>query len=330
MFTSVHCANPHLPFFRHLGIQYLIDTLLGREKYSKQFTDAFPEVSVGNYDILFCSFPDRAALEAKRAYVANGITCFFDDGTASHSGEIFKLLSCYDDKTLDIRVTRSGKERLKNTLKRFACQMLPQNAKFNIDSLFLFGGNEGYVEDVGKIAIRRIPSPPRDLVAKVFLDEANLNQYRKKTAIYLTLPDNVSEKSKEIERRILLLLEKLTDNRVSVKLHPRRNSADFSWINDLLLPQSMWEAILIEGMVDEHSVLISPCSTAQTSPKLFMGLEPYLVFTYQVFPASDMPCSSFNTTISDITHAYSDKTKVIEITRMEQFELIANMINQLH
>ena len=327
VFTSVHCADPHFPFFRHLGTHYLIDVLFGREKYSKQLVNAFPEVSSRNYDILFCSFPDRAALEAKHLYVANGSTCFFDDGTASHSGEVFKLLSCYDDKTLEIWLARSRKERLKNIVKRFACQILPQSAKFNIDSLFIFGANEGPTTDLGKIAVRNIPNPPRDLIVRVFLDEADVRQYKKNSAIYLTLPDNVSEKSKEIERRIILLLEELTDNKVFIKLHPRRNMADFSWISDLLLPRSMWEAVLFEGAVGRHTILISPCSTAQTSPKLFIGLEPYLVFTYQLFPSNDLPFSSFSTIVSEITHAYSDKTKVIDITRMEQFQLIANIIN---
>lgn len=89
---------------------------------------------------------------------------------------------------------------------------------------------------------------------------------------------------------------------------------------------NMWELECINNVSDNH-VLISASSTAQTSPKIISGKEPYLIFTYKLFIKPEyIKKDKWYDTTERIKMLYHDKHKIYE---PENIDEIIDILNSL-
>lgn len=122
----------------------------------------------------------------------------------------------------------------------------------------------------------------KTLLKKIFvITECDL--YKDTKIIFLTQPMNEITTSEYIEndvKNIIKLLSKKYSNKFLLRIHPRDKffyDCEYIDTNNFL-----WELLCLKEIDDCHT-LISICSSAQISPKIFFDKEPNVIFLYEMF-----------------------------------------------
>ena len=159
---------------------------------------------------------------------------------------------------------------------------------------------------------RIFPMPQIDeefaaLCREVFGDERS--SYRR--VVWLSQPiDGVKgvAEARDITRSFLLPYR----DKVTVRMHPRDNDAEFYRDFDVDNGNDMWELRLLElGDDADDLILIGSYSTAQINPKLLFGKEPTCVFLCNLnteYPQGKL--ASINQNIDDLRKSYSNPEKI--------------------
>ena len=154
---------------------------------------------------------------------------------------------------------------------------------------------------------------------------SNSEQYLKNKIIYLTYPDN--EKDCIVCNNIANNL-----NGVLIRLHPRQNAKSCQLYNGVKdYGEGLWELICSSYIFDDH-ILISAYSTAQLTPFMLFGKQPYLVFTYKLFGdyITDELKDAIEKMIEMIKEKYSDKNRIcIASSEREIFEFLAKVKSKI-
>ncbi len=134
--------------------------------------------------------------------------------------------------------------------------------------------------------------------------------YYNKKLIWLTDVTDDNPKMMIVEDKCANILVNYHDI-VLVRRHPREKT---KWKYDYLsldLSKDMWEIKISQEDLDKK-ILFALFSTAQFSPKYIFGKEPYLIFTYKVFPniIVDKTEEEMDNMVMDLKKAYSEKSKV--------------------
>ena len=156
----------------------------------------------------------------------------------------------------------------------------------------------------------------------------NCSLYDQCKVVYLTQPLETifenCERLKDIENG---LLETLTESGISfvVRKHPKHRDCSFGDVredenNDL------WELICAKQITDEH-MLISCYSTAQFSPKMLFGKEPWLIFVHRLYSDffDEDKLLEMDKMIGKLKSCYKDKHKILAIQSVN--ELRDTLIN---
>lgn len=163
-------------------------------------------------------------------------------------------------------------------------------------------------------------------LAKIFKSDSAdiLTAY---TGIYFTQPV-VSKSFEELQGCIL---DSLAPESTALRVHPQ--DKDFSTTAGLAqVNGGIWELLAATEILDSH-LLISTFSTAAIMPKILVDREPYLIFTYRMFP-SGMVHPDFQDWMKVFCESYRDKDKIFFPETLSQLKdylcLINNRRNRKH
>ena len=154
------------------------------------------------------------------------------------------------------------------------------------------------------------------------------NIYRKKKYIYLTQPmKEIAFDYNKVQDDILNTIAVYKNNLI-IRYHPRDIRSDYGNIEADNI-NTLWELICNNEINDNH-VLISVCSTAQIMPKLMFNKEPYLIFTYKMYPEykNQLIVGSFNKTIENLRKVYKNKDKIIIPNNIIEFEQVLDLLSK--
>ena len=281
--------------FRNNRIWELESILISSKPYVKHM---FGEGSTGNiYEQIFMSVPTRlndAIIRANKC----GEVVGYDDGTGSYVTNLYNL----------------SLGRKYEFIKR-----LMKKPGFNVKQVFLNNpDSNSHIQDglkYEKLLERKLTKDEKELIKNAFSYDStsSISKY-----IYLNQPkEGMSnpEKYKEIERALIKTIKKELLDEITVRIHPREKDVEEYSGFRLDLGANMWELICSEELTD-NNVLIGTFSTAQFTPKLLFNKEPWLIFTFDMFPMcyDARKRDEMRDLVKRIKDNYSAKFKVLVIS----------------
>lgn len=278
LFTHVECIDAPYPEYNHLGLTYVADMLFRKDSHESWYRGLSPILGSSDYDVLMIGAVSRFSLDAKRYNAPSGMTYFFDDGTGTRSGSIFRGFSCFDFASFCYATSAGLRGVLKNIAKRICTVAVGRKGRFGIQRLFAFEPASLGVElhqalDIESLTVDGNEQLIQELFLKGVREELPLPKN-----IFFSLPHDAPDYMLAREDEILSeLMSELTD--VAIKVHPRRDPSDFEHYGCRIIGADiMWEALVASSDVESDVTLIGFVSSAQVHPKLIFGQEPHLVF----------------------------------------------------
>ena len=215
----------------------------------------------------------------------------YDDGSGSYSGNVIR--DTYSRLSLLFgRIFRVG---------AYVCR--PSKLLVN---------NTEMCRSVAVPKDRIFPLPEIDGVFAALCREVfGVSRTEGRRVVWLSQPiDGVKgvAEARDITRSFLLPYR----DKVTVRMHPRDNDAEFYRDFDVDNGNDMWELRLLElGDDADDLILIGAYSTAQINPKLLFGKEPTCVFLCNLnteYPQGKL--ASINQNIDDLRKSYSNPEKI--------------------
>lgn len=314
LFSEVFVASYRVHEGRKPGIRYLVGSIVAQDKQRDRFYEAAPALSGRNYDMLICGSVTFFTKDVKQFCSPDGWSEFVDDGTGSHTGNVFQTFLCLDS-ILASSSPASFKNRLKEAMRRLLAQILPKKFFFDIRAVHLFNPlPEEKARFSGGLVGELTFQDCQEL-----LPCGSPAGVRCKPYIFLTLPEKAcSVETTQIEVDIAALLNELLIGRMTIRLHPRRTAVDFQGGEfDIDQGLSVWELMIAEGFVNENTVLIGFASSAQTMPKYLKNIEPWVIFLHRMIPFAGS-VSVYETIYEDLRGRYLHPQKVVAPRSVEE------------
>lgn len=263
------------------------------------YTRLFLKLNIrkSNYAAVYISFSTKIFDNIINASGADRIYGI-EDGIGTYYGDVFRQYADY--KYLFIR------------------KFLRHD--YSIDKLFI--KNMDYYEGTYKDRIEYlgvIDDRCNSVLNKLFPIDAYSNIYEKKKFIYLNEPMvDYAVSHIDNEEIIFKSIHKSLGNNMLVRLHPRETKR-FIYSKALVdYGASMWEH-MCRNYIDDNSVLISICSTAQFVPKFIYNREPFVVFTFKLYNDLDEKERRKNYQLYKmLKKAYKNSERVIAVSSIEK------------
>ena len=281
--------------------------------------DFYPHVSSEKenffYRILDVLYPERGLNRLLKSIDNNGIKNKYDIILFSILTEMSKmLLLCnYNTKVYMFDDGIGSYSRsLKPTsvipqLHLFLYRLLGLNiANPNIVKGLFLNNPEFYSGDeFNNIFCIRDKSNDNTRILSDIFSDSNSKKYLTNNIIYFTAPDN------EYDISICNYITANIDG-VLIRFHPRQSADSYQMYNgDKDYGEGLWELICSSYISDNH-ILIGSYSTAQLTPFMLFGKQPYLIFAYKLF--SDLITNELEEAIEKmiktIKEKYQNKEKI--------------------
>lgn len=227
---------------------------------------------------------------------------YFDDGTGSYSGNMLDRLIDNKHRMIYLLLGRSYKKLIPKTL---------------------YVNNSKFCKSLLTSDIRQLPSINEDIrfidLCKMIFRLENDSLYSTYRCVYLGQPYFYKiEKSMQVEEKIQKII---TANLTCIaRLHPGQS---YSEISGFLMDtqRTAWELICVNDIQD-NTILIGRCSTAQLTPKIIFDKEPFLIFTYKLLGTllSEKDIARFEELTKSLEKIYNDKTKIIKPSSYAELE----------
>lgn len=153
--------------------------------------------------------------------------------------------------------------------------------------------------------------------------ESKLSNYR---IVVLTqvLPDSAAYKGIDIKQ--LFDCNETDLSKVLIRKHPRDPQNYTGCVMDS--GKNMWELECLNSINNDH-ILIACCSTAQLTPKIVGGKEPYIFFLHRLLLGEGSTVrDGFEKMIKDLVEMYSNKSKIYIPDTVEEFkEQYSKLVN---
>jgi hypothetical protein len=315
LFRTVAVVPRYYGESSHFGTSYLLNSTFRAGRARRAFDAAVGHAVDGPYDVLYCSCSTQLSLDAKKYLVPSGETVFYDDGTGSHSGGVFKAFSCFDRNASKPDLNRSATERVKAAVRNIVCHAMPASWTYNVSKMLLVNPSEETKRRLAPYRVEavQVPANMGELFSSMVPADV-FDAYKRAKFIYFTLPGNVSEQALAIEMDIVRELQAAHGLDLSIKVHPRRPASDFNGMGLDVLPDANWEILLFMGAISDGTTLGAVCSTTQYAPKLLMDLEPRCEFYYKRFENTDIQTTSAQTIVEDMlaSYAHKDRLRVLD------------------
>ena len=159
------------------------------------------------------------------------------------------------------------------------------------------------------------PAIKKDNLAFNYLEDRSFIRQYKTVVLTQILPSTAEYKGIDIES---LFDEETERSQIIVRKHPRDTKEYLGCIVDN--GQNMWEIECLNNISDQH-ILIACCSTAQMTPKMLAGKEPYVFFLYRFLLGEKSTAKkNFDGLVHSLKSVYSDDTKVIIPESLDEFK----------
>ena len=292
----------HVFRFRSTGekITSFIDLLSSRKILSTyEFSDrSFMDM---RYDNLFVS--DRNLLGVALNYISRCRNVYvFDDGIATYSGNSISDPSNYRYPFLN-RLFRSD------------------DLSYKIRKLFVNNKEFCRSQISEQLPLLGKKNPVFEVLMRVF-DFNVSSEIATKKVIVLEQPLDKKENYNQKKFKEILDEASVDTSDTLVRLHPVQKDIEYGdyridHINNL------WELECIKSISNEHT-LISFYSSAQFSPKLIAGKEPYVVFLYKLFLSryDSRECQMFEKMVNEFKESYEDDGKIFVPENIDELKEI--------
>lgn len=139
----------------------------------------------------------------------------------------------------------------------------------------------------------------------------NINDiYSRYRVVYLHQPLN--ELGKGISRKEQEIFHELKDyigDNLIIRPHPRIFQEEMYKGTTIDNINNMWELVCLKEITDNH-ILVGVSSTAQVSPKLLLNKEPYVIFTFYLYPEDEAVLKGKEIIFKNLRNNYSRPEKV--------------------
>lgn len=174
-----------------------------------------------------------------------------------------------------------------------------------------------------KFPINRMNNDQQRRIYEIFeYTESDILEHRR--VVYLTQPMNEICSTEYVESdTVKNALSNYRDD-VIIRKHPRENTV----ANDEFLYDKsgmLWELVCSSEISNSH-ILIAAGSTTLLVPKLMFNKEPFLIFTYNLFPITDEWKEKFRDISRRIQIMYSDKAKVFIPNTVDEMKAYLNTV----
>lgn len=312
-FRVVECAGSRLyDASKHLGTKWLLNRRFS-SSLARSMQDAFSFLRDEEYDVLLCSSVTPMSLVAKKFFVPQGFTVFFDDGSGSHNGNVFKPFACQDDVLSRHSKSMSSKEKTKRVIKRLVSKIPFVDSRYDIKALLLFSPTKDDAAVYSGIEIGTIPLPKKSGFASSILSpDISLERYHNLKWIFLSTSRTASAKVRDAEVKLACSLSQQIGDCFAIRLHPNRDVDDFkSCLHALLPSDDLWECLLLDGVITDKTCLIGYGSSCQLHPNSLCGLEPTVIFLYDVLSNTvDDVAPSLRLSAETLKKRYKNKERV--------------------
>lgn len=137
-----------------------------------------------------------------------------------------------------------------------------------------------------------------------------IHDYRQYDCVFLGMPAD-NEKEVQLNDRLLESIKKC-NFQIAYRKHPRERG----FVEDG--DQDVWELRCAREITDS-SIIISAFSTAAVIPKVYYGIEPFLIFFYPILEKeSGLKLNNVEALIDKISELYSDQEKVIAVNSVSE------------
>jgi len=302
LFDNVYFIRPEMNRIMQQGLRRKLRVLHSyldpKQGIRNQYDGELPK---DKYDVIFSSVM-TCFVSAVIVMNKGADFCLFDDGTGSYSGDIVAAGGGFAYKLVS-KLTGSGANAARakklyvnnsamcrSTSADEICQMPPFTEKFLDMAYDVFGVDK----QSGKMSGIVLLSQPGTTPA--------------------------------LETQMQGMVDHLQPwkDRVTVRLHPRDTAYDRYTGFALDGKGEMWE-LKISQMDMDRILLISTCSTAQMTPKLLYGKEPWIVCTYRMFaPSSPESLKRTEELVRNLSESYEHKERILLPENEEQFAAIVS------
>lgn len=277
MFESVTVVDPYYSFRNKSAVA--LTTLQAIVAPRAHCQKHCPEPLIGfgtDYRYLFAGCASIYAMDMKNWFVPQGETVFFEEGEGSYLGNFVKSAACFDREIL----------KRSKSLSRWVSSMMLNIAscghlRFNVKYLFLYRP-DCVEQGVYRQGIDIRPLTPlicgASDVAGLFDAPCKL----KADWIFLGSPDVDRSSAENSQSRSLLMCIAKSGHGIVYRRHPRSCDDDDGLPDNIHIEDShcLWEALCLQGVINNDSVLFGFGSTAQINPARMFGLRPTLVFLH--------------------------------------------------
>lgn len=118
-----------------------------------------------------------------------------------------------------------------------------------------------------------------EIMERVFDYKSN-DLYENKI-VFLDQPYTNEKIRSPYDKKLGLILEKITGKGIIIRLHPRMKKGSIS-CGDIDVNNNLWE-LECKNQISNNNILISIYSTAMFQPSLVMGLNPTLIFLFELY-----------------------------------------------
>lgn len=288
-------------------MQCLVDLVVDRT-YEEYFNFSDNSVIKNHYDAIWVGDDNTLGFMVFKTNPKAQVY-WYDDGTSSYS----KSPQSYNHKgfyNVFAKMFNLGGYKYKSNIMYLNNIDVVQYEGFDLRTLPPYIGENKAIERL-------------NVVFDYKQSETKLNDYR---IVVLTqvLPASAAYRGIDVNQ---LFDDWETDlSKVLIRKHPRDPQNYTGCKMDS--GKNMWELECLNSMNNDH-ILIACCSTAQLTPKIVGGKEPYIFFLYRfLLDEGSTVRDGFEKMIKKLIEMYSDKSKVLIPNTVEEFkEQYARILN---
>ncbi|WP_304427547.1 hypothetical protein [Dubosiella newyorkensis] len=262
------------------------------------------------YDVIILAFPNPLVVNFCSIY-SNADVWFIEDGTGSYHGRIGNAIDSNIARLIN-PILHKGPEYI-HPSRLYVYK--PEICKSEYNDLKICRLNP--VRQDSKYYIN---------IVEVFGNVSNKNDYR---ITYISQPLNIKEYT-VYERNIFKKIWGMESN-LTVRIHPTEKLKDYLEYPELCVDDGsyQWE-VQCETQISDNSILIGTCSTAQITPILIYGKEPFLIFTLYLYK-NVIPfdlLKRWEQLVMDVKRLYADPNKIfIPKNEAELLKCLKNLKN---